>query len=84
LTRIGGYAFSECSSLQSILIPRSIKELGKDWAKCSSLHLVIFESALSLRAMIETGKVDLHKGFEIEFVDCDCGMDFLVSRPQPV
>jgi hypothetical protein len=34
--------------------------------------------------MIETGKVDLQEGFEIEFVDCDCGMDFLVSRPQPV
>jgi hypothetical protein len=52
-----------------------VKELGKDWACGSSLRQVVFESALSLRRMIETGKVDLSGGFEITFVDYDCSMD---------
>jgi hypothetical protein len=37
---------------------------------------VVFESALSLRVMIETGKVDLEEDFEIRFVDCDRTLDF--------
>jgi hypothetical protein len=76
LTRIEEYAFSDCSSLQSVFIPRSIRELSKNWVKSSSLQRVIFESALSLRVMIETGKVDLQEEFEIEFVDIDCSLDF--------
>jgi hypothetical protein len=26
--------------------------------------------------MIETGEVDLQQGFEIQFVECDCPLDF--------
>jgi hypothetical protein len=42
----------------------------------SSLKQIIFESALSLRIMIETGKADLDGGVEIRFVDCDCALNF--------
>jgi hypothetical protein len=49
-----------------------VKELGPKWVRYSSLRQVVFESALSLRMMIETNKVDLSEGFEIKFVDYDC------------
>jgi hypothetical protein len=62
--------------LKTILIPQSIKDLSKDWALGSLLVRVIFESALSLRVMIERGKVDLQQEFEIQFVECDCQLDF--------
>jgi hypothetical protein len=42
----------------------------------SSLRHVTFESASSLRAMIETDKVDLRGHFDIDVVDCDCELDF--------
>jgi hypothetical protein len=38
---------------------------------------VIFESALSLRMMVETDRVDLRNRFVISFIGCDCGSDFL-------
>jgi hypothetical protein len=53
-----------------------VKELGPNWALHSSLRQVVFESAVSLRIMIETDKVDLGGGFEIKFVDYDCAPDF--------
>jgi hypothetical protein len=53
-----------------------MKELSKDWARLSSLQRVIFESALSLRVMLEANKVDLSEYFEIKFVECDCALDF--------
>jgi hypothetical protein len=59
LTRIEAYALCECSSLKVIQIPRAVKKLGSGWARDSSLGQIIFESALSLRIMIETDKVDL-------------------------
>jgi hypothetical protein len=37
---------------------------------------VIFESALSLRVMIETNNVDFPPCFEIQLVECDCTLDF--------
>jgi hypothetical protein len=37
---------------------------------------VVFESALSLRMMLETDKVDLSEDFEIGVVECDCVWDF--------
>jgi hypothetical protein len=40
------------------------------------LRRVIFESALSLSKMIEKEKADLSEGFAIEFVNCDCELDF--------
>jgi hypothetical protein len=52
-----------------------VKELSQNWALGSSLHQVVFESAVSLRMMIETGKIDLNGGFEIKFVDYDCSVD---------
>jgi hypothetical protein len=76
LARIDAKAFNRCSSLESIWIPRSIKELSKDWARFSSLHQVVFESALSLRIMLEMDKVDLSEDFEIKFVECDCALEF--------
>jgi hypothetical protein len=76
LTRIEANAFSFCALLKLIQIPRSIRELCKDWALHSSLRRVIFESALSLRMMIETDKVDLSQGFGIKFVESDCPLDF--------
>jgi hypothetical protein len=50
--------------------------MSTNWALSSSLRQVIFESALSLRIMIETGKVDLTRDFEIKCIDCDCPLDF--------
>jgi hypothetical protein len=76
LTRIGGCAFYNCSSLESIQIPRSIKELRNGWTDYSSLRQVVFESALSLRRMMETSKVALSESHEIRFVECDCALDF--------
>jgi hypothetical protein len=58
------------------VIPRSIKELTKDWADESSLREVIFESALSLRVMIETDKVELNQSFYIKFIERDCKLVF--------
>jgi hypothetical protein len=37
---------------------------------------VIFESALSLRTMIETDKVDLGGNLGIRFAKRDCALDF--------
>jgi hypothetical protein len=84
LAQIEGSALWGCDALNSILIPRSIKELGKGWANPRSLRQVIFESALSLRIMIETGKVHLIQDFEIKFVEHDCGLDFRGYSVQPV
>jgi hypothetical protein len=75
LTGIESNALYGCSSLTSILIPRSVKELRPDWALGSSLSQVVFESAMSLRMMIETEKVDLSGGFTIKFVEYDCTLD---------
>jgi hypothetical protein len=52
-----------------------VKELSQNWALQSSLRQVVFESAVSLRKMIETDKVDLKEGFEIKFVEYDCSPD---------
>jgi hypothetical protein len=84
LTRIKAHAFHGCSSLESILIPRSVKNLSHNWAFRSSLRQVVFESALSLRMMIETDKVDLSEGFEIKFIDYDCALDFPGYSVEPV
>jgi hypothetical protein len=62
--------------LESIEIPGSIQELAQDWCLHSSLVCVIFESALSLRIMIDTGKVDLRQDFDVKFVECDCELSF--------
>jgi hypothetical protein len=75
LTRIESNALRACSSLKSLLIPESVKELSKNWALGSSLRQVIFESAISLDMLIERNKVDLSQGFEIKFVDYDCLVD---------
>jgi hypothetical protein len=53
-----------------------VKELSQDWALQSSLRQVVFESAVSLRIMIESDKVDLIEGVEIKFVECDCPLAF--------
>jgi hypothetical protein len=76
LSRIEANAFSDCLHLRSIVIPQSIQELRKDWASRSSLHEVTFESALSLRKMIESDKVDLSSYFEVKFIERDCALDF--------
>jgi hypothetical protein len=53
-----------------------VTELCKDWDRESALHEVIFESALSLRRMIEAENIDLNPDFAIKFIDCDCALDF--------
>jgi hypothetical protein len=75
LNRIEANAFEGCSSLLSIQIPPYIQELSKQWAGGSSLREVIFESAFSLRKMIETSKVQLPASVEIKFVNRDCSLD---------
>jgi hypothetical protein len=59
-------------------------ELGKDWALRTAFHQVVFESALSLRVMIEAAKFNLSEGLAIKFVDCDCPLDFPGYSIQPV
>jgi hypothetical protein len=76
LTQIEAKAFDGCSSLKSILISRCIQELRKDWAVGSSLREVTFESALSLRMLIESRKVDLRQNFALIFVARDCLLNF--------
>jgi hypothetical protein len=58
------------------VISGCIQALRKDWARYSALYRLIFESTLSLRAIIEAGKVDLSRGFEIEFIEYDSPLDF--------
>jgi hypothetical protein len=76
LTRIEEYAFNGCSSLKFLLIPRSVNELRANWADGSSLHVVVFESGLSLQIMLETCKADLSCIVHIGFIECDCPMNF--------
>jgi hypothetical protein len=61
-----------------------VKELRKDWALGSSLRLVIFEFGFSLRRLIETDKVDLSHGFEIQFLECNRELNFPGYSVQPV
>jgi hypothetical protein len=75
LTRIEASAFSYCA-FRSIQISRHISELEREWALASELNHVIFESASSLRLMIETGKADLRGTFKIEILNCDCELSF--------
>jgi hypothetical protein len=79
LFRIGARAFVNCSRLESIVIPRSIQELVKDWGLGSSLREVTFESAASLQGMIDRDAVDLWGGFSIKIGDCDSDTDYLGS-----
>jgi hypothetical protein len=80
LARIEPMTFRGCSSLESITIPQSIKEMRKDWALGSSLRTITFESASSVRWMIETGRVDFSGfDFEIKILHCDCSLEFLES-----
>jgi hypothetical protein len=62
--------------LTAIRIPKAVKELCKDWERMSALETVVFESANSLRAMIEAGIADLNRNFGIAIVECDCELDF--------
>jgi hypothetical protein len=84
LIRIETDAFYHCSSLKTIEIPRSTQELVTNWARGSSLEDVIFESAASLRMMIDADRVDLSEGFGITFIDRDCELDFLGDSVQRV
>jgi hypothetical protein len=53
LARIHARAFSCSPLLKSIMIPRSIQGVVKDWALESSLDEVTFESAAPLQRMID-------------------------------
>jgi hypothetical protein len=79
LLRIGLRVFAGSKLLESIVIPRSIKELVKDWACGSSLWEVTFESAASLQKMIDQDAVDLSEGFSIKIEGCDSDIDYLGS-----
>jgi hypothetical protein len=79
LLRIHTRAFLSCWSLKSILIPRSIGELVKDWALECSLRHVTFESAASLQRMIDGDSVDLSERFTIKIENCDTDIDSLGS-----
>jgi hypothetical protein len=71
LKQIDAGAFSLCFLLQSVRIPKSVCILSANWATDSSLTRVIFESAASLRTMIETSNVDLIGDFDIAILRCD-------------
>jgi hypothetical protein len=75
LARIEPRAFSNCFRLNSIAIPKSIQKLSKEWAMGSALRRVIFESASSLRKMIERGDAALCTTFEIRIAPVDCKLD---------
>jgi hypothetical protein len=79
LVRIHYQAFACCWPLKSIVIPRSVRELVKDWALDSSLEQVTFESAASLQIMLDGDCVDLSGGFRIKIDDCDSDIDSLGS-----
>jgi hypothetical protein len=61
------------------VIPRSIRELVKDWALESSLEQVIFESAASLQRTLDSDCVDLTEGIGIRIDDCNSDIDSLGS-----
>jgi hypothetical protein len=62
------------------MCPFRLSITNKDWARGSSLEEVIFESALSLRTMIQGGRVDLSGNYEIKVIDADCELDLLSLR----
>jgi hypothetical protein len=64
-------------SLKSIVIPRSIQELVKDWALMSSFEQVTFESAASLQRMLDGDCADLSEWFAIKIDNCDSDLDSL-------
>jgi hypothetical protein len=84
LTRIEERALGGCSRLKSIVIPPSITEMRKKWAADNSFASVRFQSALSLRKMMEEDKVDLDGTYEIQFVECDCELEFPGCSAEPV
>jgi hypothetical protein len=78
LARIHAWAFGG-SRLSRIVIPRSIKELARDWALRSQLRRVIFESAASVQRMLDGDCVDLSEDFVIQIDNCDSDIGSLGS-----
>jgi hypothetical protein len=61
--------------LYSVSLPRSIKRLAKDWYTGDNWRekfSVTFETAKSLREMIQRGNADLSHVDEIQIVNYDC------------
>jgi hypothetical protein len=76
LARVEAKVFLGCISLKLVSIPGSIQEMVKGWSRKSSLRSVIFQSAGSLRTMIEKDNVDLSGKWELNVAACDCELDF--------
>jgi hypothetical protein len=75
LRRIEAGAFAMCV-LKMIAIPPGIRALERDWAMGSALQVVMFQSARSLRRMIESGQADLRGDYTIWIMRRDCELDF--------
>jgi hypothetical protein len=59
-------AFAHCISLKHIIVPRSVRALSRGWSEDSSFEFVTFESASSLRKMINGCSADLRGDFRVE------------------
>jgi hypothetical protein len=54
-----------------VFIPASVTDLGQDWTTGSSIQTVQFESAVSLRRMIDHRRIELTDELHIEVANWD-------------
>jgi hypothetical protein len=87
LVRMGQEAFANCRSLSSFYFSKSVRELGENcFVRCGPLHLLIFESGVSLKNIVgdlsldevleHIGFTDITSLFEIEVTEDGVDFDF--------
>jgi hypothetical protein len=73
VTEIGGLAFRDCSSLESVSIPSSVAEIGEDaFFHCSSLTSIEFGGTVAQLKSVEKAR-DWHGGVPAKSLKCADG-----------
>ena len=76
VTSIGGKAFDDCTSLQTIVIPNSATEIGEYWAfwECSSLQSIVISEGTKEHFKRILGHHDLLKEIDYKKIYNSLGM----------